>query len=151
MKLNLTPTQMLDLPPLWLLAALALAKVQTMTLPSLPALPATGWSLVALAAALMLLALRQFRAARTSVVPHQMPAAMLSTGVYRYSRNPIYLADLILLAGVSLVWGAWLGLMLVPVLKAILQRRFIEPEERRLSTAFPESFERYRKQTRRWV
>ena len=69
------------------------------------------------------LAFVEFRKAATSVIPHQMPSQLITSGIYRRSRNPIYLADLCFLAGFALFWSSWLGLALVPVLALILTKR----------------------------
>jgi len=149
--MDLTPRQMLDLPPVWLALALALAWGQTLILPTIPALPFTGWSLIAVGVALVILAFRAFRQAKTTVIPHQVPTAVITHGVFRYSRNPIYLADVLFLLGASFVMGSLLGLILTPALVVILTRRFIEPEEARLKSRYGAEFARWSARTRRWV
>ena len=142
--------RLIDLPPLWLLAFL----VPTWAVPvSLPWGGAfwPGVFLLVVAAALTVAALVEFARARTTVIPHQVPNALLTGGVFRWTRNPIYLADLLVLLGLSLIWGQLVGLLLLPVLWVVLERRFILPEEARLRAAFPEAFEDYAKTTRRWI
>jgi len=139
-----------DLPPLWLVACLVVAWVVPLSAPWGTA-PLAGYACLALAALLVIAALFAFGRARTTPIPHQMPSALITTGVFRFSRNPIYLADLLILLGCALIWGSLLGLLLIPVLFAVLERRFILPEEERLRTAFPDAFDAYTRQTRRWV
>lgn len=144
----------LDYPPIWLLGCLGLAWAQAVLLPT----PwGGGWApvaggLVALAGGgFLLAALPQFLRARTTLVPHREPAALITGGVYRISRNPIYLGDVLIFAGLAIRWQAWVALLLIPVLAAILTRRFIRPEEARLRAAFGPAFEAWAARTRRWI
>lgn len=140
----------LDWPPIWLLLTLAVAWID-------PLRPAFGFGLwpgllcLAVAAALTLAAVLAFAKARTTIVPRRDPAALITTGIFGLTRNPIYLADVLILAGLSLVWGSVIGLLLVPVLARILQARFITGEERRLEAAFGKDFTDYAGRTRRWL
>ncbi len=144
--------RVLDYPPIWLLAALALAWASTFVWAAPGAMmAAAGWALVALAAALMAIAAGRFLRHRTTIVPHRVPDALITDGIFALSRNPIYLADVILLAGFILIWGAHLGWPLVPALAWVLQRRFILPEEARLRAAFGPQAEAYFNRTGRWV
>lgn len=104
-----------------------------------------------LAAGLVVAAVLEFSRARTTTIPREAPSALITTGIFRHSRNPIYLADLLVLFGVSLIWGSVPGLVLVPVLGWLLQARFIRGEEERLAAAFGTEFETYRSATRRWI
>ncbi|SFP72579.1 methyltransferase family protein [Tranquillimonas alkanivorans] len=144
----------LDLPPVWLLAFLVLAWTQSTYLP-LVAFGAwadwLGWTLVLAAVALMAAAVAGFARHRTTVMPRGHPTAVIRTGVYRVSRNPIYLADALALAGFSLVWSSLLGLALVPVFVLIIERRFIRGEEARLRDTFGEVYHDYCEKTRRWI
>ncbi|SMX24805.1 methyltransferase family protein [Boseongicola aestuarii] len=140
----------IDLPPVWTIAALGLTWLMPITAPWGPAtLPGR----IALGAAALLIAasLFEFMRARTTVIPREAPSALITTGIFRLSRNPIYLADLLILAGFSLIWGKFFGLVLVPVLGWLLFRRFIADEEARLQAAFAGEYDAYRAQTRRWI
>jgi len=149
--MNLSFKQMLDMPPNWLLGCLILAWGQVQVLPGLPPLEVSGWSFVVVGVVFMVLAFRAFRQARTTVVPHQTPAQLITHGVFAHSRNPIYFADMMLLAGLSLIWGSWLGLILLPALGWVLTKRFIEPEEARLKATFSANYEDWASRTRRWL
>ena len=76
---------------------------------------------------------------------------MITDGIYRFSRNPIYLADVMILLGISLIWGSLVGLLLTPALVLVLDKRFIQPEEARLTAAFGASFDDYRARVRKWI
>lgn len=66
------------------------------------------------------LAFWEFLRARTSVIPRQMPSAFLKRGIYRLTRNPIYLGDAMVLAGgLILRWDVLAALPLVPAFAAL--------------------------------
>jgi protein-S-isoprenylcysteine O-methyltransferase Ste14 len=140
----------LDMPPVWLLAFLAAALV----LPG-PGFGAwSGWAgglMLAAAAALFALALVEFARARTTIVPGNQPDAMINRGIYRLSRNPIYLADALILAGLVLWYGAVPGLIALPVFVWLIQSRFIAREELILSAAFGDAYAQYCSTVRRWI
>ncbi|MDF0602926.1 methyltransferase [Psychromarinibacter sp. C21-152] len=144
----------IDMPPVWLLGAVALAWGLGQAVPE-PSFG--GWAravapvLVLAGLALIAAAAWEFRRARTTIIPHEAPQAMVAQGVYRLSRNPIYLGDALILAG-AILWGqAVVPLVLLPLFVWIIRARFILPEEARLAAAFPDAFAAYRARTRRWI
>jgi len=145
-----------DLPPVWLAGALALAWVQARHWP-LGLSFGGGWAdlagglLVGGGLVLVALAAAEFRRARTTIVPHRQASALVTGGIYSRTRNPIYLADLMILAGLILYWDAVLSLVLVPLLLWVLERRFVIPEENRLRRTFRADFARYAHKVRRWI
>ncbi len=146
----------LDLPPVWLLAFLAIAywQAQNFTLGLSLAHPVTmllGGLLVGAGIVLIVLAVMEFRRHKTTIVPHQQASALVQSGIFKRSRNPIYLADLLILTGLALRWDAVLSLALVPVLFWVLETRFVIPEEDRLRRQFRADFARYAQKTRRWL
>lgn len=154
--MTLTPRQMLDMPPFWLIAALVLSWVQARLLSlgpvlDLPGQRLLGGALVLVGVVLTGLAVVAFQRHRTSIVPHQVPAQMITSGIFARTRNPIYLADVAILLGVIVWLGGVLSLVLVPVFIWILQRRFIEPEEARLAQKFGTGYIEYAQITPRWL
>lgn len=140
----------LDMPPVWLAAfVVATWLLPRFGLPGSLALP--GWGLIGLGILLMAWAFVEFQRLRTSIIPRRDPSAILTSGPYRFSRNPIYLADAVVLAGAALVMQSLIGLVLVPVFAALIQARFIKGEEARLSAAFPDEAARFFARTRRWL
>lgn len=138
----------LDYPPVWL-AAFVLLSIYTG--PGWGHVATTlGWTLIASGLVLTLAAAAEFRKHRTTIVPHQTPESLVTTGVYAQSRNPIYLADMLILAGVAIWTGSIPGILSLPVLFLVLERRFILPEEARMAEKFGEEFEAYTRATRRW-
>lgn len=146
----------LDLPPLWLFAALGTAAVQARLWPgpqdvTFPVLTTIGATLFWIGIALIIGAVVQMALIGTTPIPHQEADKLVTSGFFRVSRNPIYLGDLMVLTGCCLQWGAWVSLALVPLLAMILTRRFIVDEEARLRAAFGPAFIAYTKATRRWI
>lgn len=144
----------LDYPPVWLLAFLALAWAQAALVPlplAGPWIETAGAAIALAGAALMAAALPAFLTARTTVIPHREPAALITGGIYRLTRNPIYLGDLLILAGLVLRAQAWPSLVLVPLFVLVMNRRFIEPEEARLRAAFGPAYTAWAANTRRWI
>ncbi|WP_172331722.1 isoprenylcysteine carboxylmethyltransferase family protein [Mangrovicoccus sp. HB161399] len=144
-----------DIPPVWLAGCLCLAWSQSQLLPW----PGDGGPAVQLAAGLLVgggillavLAIDEMRRQKATVIPHRVPEVLVQSGIFRRSRNPIYLGDLLILAGFCLFWGAWWSLPLVPLLFWILADRFVAPEEARLHEKFGPAFEAYCAKTRRWA
>lgn len=145
----------IDLPPVWLAVFLALAWIQAHRLPLGPAGGALtdllGGLLVGGGILLLVLAIVEMRRARTTVIPHREAAALVTTGIFRRSRNPIYLGDALILTGMILYWSAWPALLLVPVFVWLITDRFILDEERRLAARFGRTFEQYSARTPRWL
>ena len=92
-----------------------------------------------------------FRRARTSVIPRRVPDALVADGPYRFSRNPIYLADLLILAGWCLALGSPLACLLAVPLFWILREGFVKGEERMLTERFGGGYADYCARVRRWI
>ena len=87
----------------------------------------------------------------TTLNPVGSPRRLFTGGVYRISRDPMYLGLLMIYAGIALVrWQVWALLMIViPFL--VVDRIYIPAEEQRMSEAFGAPYERYRLRVRRWL
>jgi protein-S-isoprenylcysteine O-methyltransferase Ste14 len=133
---------------MWLLSAsapsLALA---------LPWREATAFLLWSAAFAIASAGLLEFYWAKTTVNPvtPEATAAVVTSGVYRFSRNPMYLGLLLALIG----WAVWLSHLLafvvLPLFVLYMNRFQIEPEERALSVKFGGQFREYKRSVRRWL
>ncbi|WP_278921003.1 MULTISPECIES: methyltransferase family protein [Pseudophaeobacter] len=146
----------IDLPPVWLGAGIALAWGQARFLPMGlgfgPVLAdLLGGLLVGGGLVLMALAVVELRRQKTTVLPHATPAKLVQSGIFSRSRNPIYLGDVMVLAGLILYFDAVLALPLIPVLTWILEKRFILPEENRMRRVFRADWARYEQKVRRWL
>ncbi len=110
-----------------------------------------GELLILLAVALFVLSVREFRRARTPIRTRKPVMAVIATGPYRFSRNPIYLSFTLLQLGLG-VWAnsAWLVGMLIPTL-VLMSYGVIAREERYMTQKFGEEYLRYRASARRWI
>ncbi|MBO9450208.1 isoprenylcysteine carboxylmethyltransferase family protein [Tropicibacter sp. R16_0] len=148
--------QKIDLPPLWLVGFAALAWAQgrffSMGL-SLdgPITDLLSGILIGAGLLLMVLAVTEMRRHQTTLWPHETAQSLVQTGIFKRTRNPIYLGDVLILAGLILRFDAVLALPLVPIFAWVLERRFVIPEENRLRRTFRADFARYQGKTRRWV
>lgn len=142
------------LPPFWFLLAVlaqfALAwKAGATETPIILIL--LGSALLLGGIALVLAAAQRFRKWRTPILPFQQPTHCITDGVFRHSRNPLYLGEVLMLLGLAALLGTGWALLPVPVFVAAIQVIFILPEERILREIFGARFEWYCQRTRRWV
>lgn len=149
-------TSLLNIPPVWLALGIVAAWIQGRYLPMPPALDGGVWTtlsslLIWGGAVLILLAAFAFWRARTTIIPHRTPERLITSGIYAYSRNPIYLGDVLILTGFVIHFDAWPSLMLVPLFIWWGNRAFIQPEEDRMRVKFKAEFTRYEQNVRRWI
>lgn len=148
----------LKVPPLlvWLVIAAAMRGVAYMAPGlsiSLPGSTAVAMALAALGGALAFAGVLAFRQEHTTVNPLTPSASssVVSSGVYRVSRNPMYLGFLLTLVG----WAVYLAnagaALLLPAFVAYMTRFQIKPEERALLAKFGSEFAQYRSRVRRWL
>ena len=142
-------------PPVWLVIGLILIFVlgEFAPLANFGGSVPTGLGSFAIVIGLILLvhAGGMFKAAETDLIPFQNVTALVTTGVYRVTRNPMYLGMALVLFGTSLTVGAFSGVFVAPVFMVIIELRFIRPEEEMLRGIFGEEFEAYCKLVRRWI
>lgn len=110
---------------------------------------------VLVAAGLLISALGvvSFRRARTTVNPLKPATAssLVVSGVYRWTRNPMYLGFLIVLTGWAYFLSNVLGFLLLPAFILYLNRFQILPEEKALASVFGDEFTAYKLRVRRWL
>ncbi len=110
-----------------------------------------GATVVLVAVALFLYAVRTFQTADTPVPGNRPTTTIVRTGPYRWSRNPIYLSFSLLQLGVACwVNSLWLLVTLIPAL-ALMSFVVIPREEHYLETHFPSDYLPYRASVRRWL
>ena len=146
----------IDIPPVWLLLALVITWWMGELQPDWlrvggPVFQLLGGLLVGGGIVLILLAAIEMRKQRTTIVPHMEADHLVTTGIFARSRNPIYLGDALILAGLALRWEVPVALLLVPLFMGTITQRFIIPEENRLRIKFRADFARYCQKTQRWV
>jgi len=143
------------LPPVWLALTMLAGYGFHKLLPLVQLFPEPwkygGTILIALGVVMAATAANLFRRAHTPVIPFHPSTALVTTGWYRFTRNPMYLGMVLVACGVAIVQGslgAWLPL---PVFIAILQRRFIRGEEEFLEGIFGDDNRRFKTRVRRLI
>jgi protein-S-isoprenylcysteine O-methyltransferase Ste14 len=112
-----------------------------------------GWLVMAVAPIAPVLAITQFRRAHTTVNPHkpESASALVTSGVYSWTRNPMYVGLSILLLGWAIKLGTlspFLGpIVFVPLIQVVQ----IRPEEHALRKRFPGEYEEYSQSVNRWL
>lgn len=143
------------MPPVFFLGALVLEAVLHFGLPIASVLRAPwtwlGAIPILVGLGIMVVGDRQFKHARTAISPYDRPSVLVRDGVFRVSRNPMYLGMVVTLLGEAVAFGT-LTPVVVPWLFAWLtSAKFIRMEEAMLSEVFGVEYEDYRQRVRRWI
>jgi protein-S-isoprenylcysteine O-methyltransferase Ste14 len=85
------------------------------------------------------------------IKPFQESSALIMTGVFRLSRNPMYLGFVLVVLGIAVITGSLTPLVVVPAFALLLDRNFIAAEERMLEERFGSVWLEYKKSVRRWI
>ena len=144
-------------PPVVMLLVGAVMWLLSICVPGLavviPIRGAIAGVLLAAGGATALAGVHAFRRFRTTVNPMRPEStiSLVTSGIYRYTRNPMYLGLLLVVTA----WACWLSnvlvFLLLPVFVAYITRFQILPEERALAARFGEEFAAYCRRVRRWV
>jgi protein-S-isoprenylcysteine O-methyltransferase Ste14 len=89
--------------------------------------------------------------AKTSMIPFRPTTAIVSDGVYRFTRNPMYVAMVVMYVGIALMIRAPWAFVLLPLVVLGVDRLVIAKEERYLSGKFGEPYLAYKSRVRRWI
>ncbi|TPK67155.1 MULTISPECIES: isoprenylcysteine carboxylmethyltransferase family protein [unclassified Mesorhizobium] len=145
-------------PPLIYIAAIAISIALGLLFP-LPwigdllgdLLYAAGWVALFGVAALWFTAIRTMTRAKTTLNPNAVPDHLVTTGPFGVTRNPMYLANTLLLIGVAFISGIVWFLPLAFVAAFVTQKVAVEKEEKMLSAKFGKKYRDYAKRVRRWI
>ena len=110
-----------------------------------------GGGLLVAGLAINLVADKAFKSSGTTVKPFEESSALVTSGIFRFSRNPMYVGIVLMLVGVSLLNGSIIGVIPALLLAVFLDRRFIRVEEKMLAEKFGDAWQTYAAQTRRWL
>jgi protein-S-isoprenylcysteine O-methyltransferase Ste14 len=132
-----------------LLAALGLGWLIPLSLPTRA--DYLGWAVVLPGLVVAFGGLRQLSSAHTSPDPHAPTTCVVTTGVYRLTRNPIYVGYLCILIGIPLIFGNIWGLVLGPLQVFLFNRLIIAREEAYLTGKFGQEYLDYKSRVRRWL
>jgi len=110
-----------------------------------------GWLLVGIGLALFGWTLATFWRHRTTVNPYKAASTLCINGPFRFSRNPIYVGDWFIFAGVSLLLTTAWPLLFAPLIWAMLRYGVIRHEEAHLQARFGDAYRDYQTRVRRWL
>ena len=98
-------------------------------------------------------AVRLFRKDETTVNPlsPEQATKLVTDGIFKYSRNPMYLGMAVVLSSIAVFFNLLGGIILIALFCAYITKFQIIPEERAMSDLFSDDFDKYIKETRRWI
>ena len=143
------------MPTTYLLGALILMVALHLVFPWRTLMPSWWWLLgvlpVAAGVAMNFAADHAFREAGTTVRPFEESSALVTRGVFHFTRHPMYVGFLLSLIGVALMLGSLTPWLVVVAVAVLLDRQFVAVEERMLARRFGEEWKRYTLSTPRWI
>jgi protein-S-isoprenylcysteine O-methyltransferase Ste14 len=110
-----------------------------------------GGGLIVVGLVLLVMANGLFTRAGTGIIPFRNVSALVTDGVYRFTRNPMYLGMLNVLLGCAITVGSSAALLVSLVFAVIIELRFIRFEEAMLRELFPDTYPAYCDRVRRWL
>ncbi len=143
-------------PPIWMLIFAAGQWLASRHWPLWTVVPAPytrlGWAVMAIAVIAAASAFAEFRRAHTTLNPHkpENTSALVTSGVYAWTRNPMYLGLWLLLVGWAVRLGALSAFIVALLFIPLIGYVQIRAEERVLARRFGQEYERYRRRVRRW-
>lgn len=142
-------------PPVYFLAALLAMTALHVWLPAAnfvqPPLSYIGIAFIVAGLSIAGAAAASFAKAGTPVVPFETSTTIVTTGLYRFTRNPMYLGMILVLLGVALLFGTVTPLLPIPLFVWVIRSRFVLPEEAFLEELFGAEYLAYKSRVRRWL
>lgn len=152
------PPNSWPLPPIMTIGMMGLCWVLDRTLPLgwdpedvSTFMRGTGWAIIVAAIAIDVWAMMTFRRHQANIMPHKPATDLIMDGPFAHSRNPIYLANVMLMVGFSFALGSRWFLLGAAALFVILSEFAIKREERHMAQLFPQQWPDYVKLVRRWA
>jgi protein-S-isoprenylcysteine O-methyltransferase Ste14 len=143
------------IPPVWLLITLVVMTGLHFILPIKRIIPAPwsylGAGLIVLGIAMAASGSVLFKRAGTPVIPFEPSTALVTNGLYRFTRNPMYLGLVVSLIGAAVLFGTLSPFIPIPIFIWIIRTQFIRGEERFLEEIFGAEYLAYKSRVRRWL
>ena len=120
---------------------------------SLDGSTALAVALGAMGLSLGIMGVTQFRIAQTTPNPQALEkvSSLVTSGVYQYSRNPMYVGLVLILLGWAFYFSHFLAFVLLPIFILYMTRFQIQPEERMMAQKFGKTYQDYLNKVRRWI
>ena len=131
--------------------AMVLQRAVPLDMPGRPTSAVVGAAVLLAGLGLDLAGVAAVVAHHTTIVPHRPVAKLITTGIYRFSRNPMYTGLAIMVAGGALLAGTWWPLLTLPLALVAVKRLAIKPEETYLAERYGSTYDDYRRRVRRWL
>lgn len=145
-------SNLLKLPPVWMLIAILATFVLHYTFPLVIFnFRAIDTGLIAAGVYLIVAPIIWFKRKKTTILPRQKPSKLIVEGLFKFSRNPMYLGMVVLTFGIGVTLGSLQALIPAIALFFHLQKNFVIPEERKLREALGQDAEDYFATTGRWI
>ncbi len=110
-----------------------------------------GITLLIIALFFLFRSLRQFFLSKNTIILIKPASSLQTTGIYKISRNPMYVGLAIVYLGITCLIGNWWNIILFPLLLLIVQEYIIKREEKYLELEFGQDYEEYTRKVRRWL
>jgi protein-S-isoprenylcysteine O-methyltransferase Ste14 len=131
-----------------IIMAIILGRLAPLPIPISAGIQWIGLGIAALGFILGVLSLIEFRRSRQS---NKSKIPLVTTGIYHYTRNPVYLGFVLLLLGIPLNMGTYWGIILVWSFITIANNLIIKPEETYLNHVYKDQYVDYCSRVRRWL
>ncbi len=144
-----------SIPDITLIGSILLAYFLDIVLPVTEIIPSPvnliGWVVVAAGLGLAIYTLSVLKSKHTSSDPGGVPSTLITTGLYSFSRNPIYLAYVITTSGTAIIFGSIITFIAPVICFSVIHVVIIPFEERNLQRIFGQKYEHYRRSVPRWI
>lgn len=153
--MNITAFIRKTIPPVYFLAALLLMILLAYLMPMahLVYVPLRifGGIMILAGLAVTVTGAWAFTRADTPIRPFEQATTLVTAGIYRYTRNPMYLGLLIMLVGAWIALGKLSPLFILPIFFFVIREGFVKPEEEFLEKIFGAQYLDYKTTVRRWL
>ena len=139
-------------PPVILLASIVFQIILLFSFPiSVDLSSLLGLILILSGISLVFVSFRFMRKMKTTFIPDGTPEVLISSGPFKFSRNPIYLGMLTILVGAAFLMSSLSAIIIAFVFGIIINFTWIAHEEKKLHELFSEDWENYSSKVRRWI
>lgn len=139
-------------PPVILLVSVVLQIILLFSFPiSVDLSSLLGLILILSGISLVFVSFRFMRKMKTTFIPDGTPEVLISSGPFKFSRNPIYLGMLTILVGLAFLMSSLSAIIIAIVFGTIINFTWIAHEEKKLHELFSEDWENYSSKVRRWI